>query len=343
MITFFNLVKKSDGSKKAISEILHKIINEDDWIEMTSKKDIQKISTFLCQMNHMNALKDLLLRCFKRPDKTPGDALFFFISINSNIDINSSVISELDNEYSFFKTYLCPYSLNKDLYSELLSKQFNVYFQKYNKTKEDLIDKLQFARSQRLEVEVKKTLEKLIEAFPEDPSFVEEKGRYFEKEAAKVIDKSSKAFANSKNMESLTPIYTPLYNAEDVYNVIKGEFSEQNFSYLLEIFLIAGEDEIAIKILNEHEKLRKTYFWDHVEILIYKKRFLEALAQIKEMTELKSNDDEFNYYYFTSVCLWSLNDKKTALETMKSIAKVRPQFRQTQIYLNLWQQHDEVA
>lgn len=343
MASLLSSLKKTNGSAEEILATVVTTISETNWIEITSKKEIQKISTFLCQINHMEALRALLVKCFKQTDKIPGDALFYFISKNSNINITQSVFAKLDQEYSFFKIYACPYHLAKELYADQIVKQRNIYLQRYNKTKEDLIDKLQFARTQRLEAEVKKTLEKLIEAFPEDPNFVKEKGLYFEKEAARVIEKNSKKISEKHKYSSNIPQYTPLFNAEEVYHVIMNEFKGENLVYLLEIFLMAGEDEIAIKIISQNNELKIKYFWNFIELLIVKQRYLEALAQIKEMKEIKRTEDEFNYYYFTAICLWYLNDKQTALDTMRSIAKVKPHFKQTQIYLNLWQHHDEVA
>jgi hypothetical protein len=343
MSSFLNMVKKTKGSSSEIQSLVDHLISDENWIEVTSKKDIQKIATFLCQINHMGGLKKLLLKCISQIDKIPGDALFYFITKNSDINIAKNIFEPLDQEYSFYKTYLCPFSLAKESHAEQIAKQYDLYYQKYSKTKEALIDKLQFARTQRLEVEVKKTLEKLIEAFPEDPSFVEEKGKYFEKEAARVIDKNIKAYSNKNKFNQQEENYTPLFNGEEIYNIIKNEFGEEQESYLLEIFLMSGEDEVAIKILNQNENLRKQYIWNYIELLINQKRFLESLAQIKEMTTLRNAEDEFNYYYFTAICLWALNDKQTALETMRSIAKIKPHFKQTQLYLNLWQHYDEVA
>lgn len=342
MASFISSVKKSSGSETDILHLVNSFTEDENWVEVTSKKEIQKVATFLCQMDHMAALKKLLVKCFKRIDKIPGDALFYFITKNSEIHIAQSVFSTLDFEYSFFKTYMCPFSLDTEMYAEQIAKQQSIYLQKFERTKADLLDKLQFARTQRLEVEVKKTLEKLIEAFPEDPSFIKEKGQYFEKEAAKVIDRGNITYSDKKKNQML-PNHTPLFNAEEVYEAIKGDFTEKNLSYLLEIFLVSGEDETAIKIMNENIILKKLYFWNFIELSIVKQRFLEALALIKEMNELKTTEDEFNYYYFTAICLWHLNDKQTALDTMRSIAKVKPHFKQTQIYLNLWQHHDEVA
>lgn len=343
MASILSSIKKTEGSAEDILNIVRQFLSDSEWIETTSKKEIQKVSTFLCQINHMDALKELLVQCFQRLDKMPGDALFYFISRNSDINIHESVFSKLDQEYSFFKTYANPYYISEEHYSEFIEKQKDIYQQKYNKTKEDLIDKLQFARTQRLEAEVKKTLEKLIEAFPEDPNFVKEKGHYFEKEAARVIDKSTRNLSEKKKQIANLPQHTPLFNAEEVYDVIKDNFTDENQVYLLEIFLMAGEEDIAIKIINQNNELQSTFFWNFIELLIVKQRYLEALAQIKEMKDLKTTDAEFNYYYFTAICLWSLNDKQTALDTMRSIAKVKPHFKQTQIYLNLWQHHDEVA
>ncbi len=343
MASFLSLVKKTSGSEAEILKVISELARDENWVEVTSRKELQQIATFLCQMQHTSALKILLLLCFKQLEKMPGDALFYFITANSKINIAQSFFSILDSEFAFFKTYLCPFNLAPEMYDEQVTKQYNVYLKKFNRTKEDLIDKLQFARTQRLEAEVKKTLEKLIEAFPQDPSFVKEKGQYFEKEAGNVIDKGMKAFADLKKQDLKAEHHTPLFNADEVYQAIKNDFNEENLNYLLEIFLVSGEDETAIQIMNEHIFLKKIYFWNFIELSVVKQRYLEALALIKDMKELKTTEDEFNYYYFTAICLWHLNDKQTALDTMRSIARVKPHFKQTQIYLNLWQHHDEVA
>ncbi len=345
MSSYFDAIKKSSRSESDIFDITFNLIQSSSWIELTSKKDISRISTFLCQVQNFEALKQLLLCCLKKPEKIPGDALLYFISHHSTLNLNNSVFMELHKHEPYFKNYLCPFAIRPEFYELSLKEQYNTYLKKYLKTKEELVDKLQFARSQRLEVEVKKTLEKLIEAFPDDPSFIEEKGKYFEKEAARVIDKSNRSLVNEKNKSNSydSQRRTPLFNAEEVLNAIQSYFNEDQKEYLMEVFLLAGEEDVVIQILDQQKILKEKYFWIYTELLISKRRYIEALSQVKESNKTETADDQFNYYYFSAICLWNLNDKANALEIIQSIAKVKPNFKQTIFFLNLWQRHSEVA
>ncbi len=346
MKSFFDAVKNSTGTSEDILNITQLLIRDTTWIEMSPKKEIARISTFLCQSKNFEALKLLLLCSLKKPEKIPGDALLYFTSMNSNLDIQNSVFMSLHKQDPIFKNYLCPYTLKPELYEHKIKEQYNTYYKKYLKTKEELVDKLQFARSQRLEVEVKKTLEKLIEAFPNDPSFIAEKSKYFEKEAARVIDKSNKSLEKLKSTSDnyhQAQNHIQSFNAEEVYNAINSFFDDKQTEYLMEIFMLASEDDTVVFILDQNESLKNKHFWTYVELLISKRRYIEALSQIKEANKTNSTDDEFNYYYFSAICLWNLNDKSTAIDIMKSISKVKPNFKQTLFYINIWQRHSDVA
>lgn len=346
MNSFFDAVKKSTGKSEDILNIIQILVRDETWITMSAKKEIARISVFLCQTKNFEALKLLLLCSLKKSEKIPGDALVYFMSMNSNLDIQNSVFITLHKQDPIFKNYLCPYALKPELYELKIKEQYNIYYKKYLKTKEELIDKLQFARSQRLEVEVKKTLEKLIEAFPNDPSFLEEKSKYFEKEAAKVIDKSHKSIQKKKPLvDDFFDLQNQiqLFNSEEVYNAIKDSFNENQVEHLMEVFMMASEDDTVVFILDRHPKLKDKHFWTYIQLLVAKRRYIEALSQVKEANKINTPDDEFNYYYFSAICLWNLNDKSTALEIMKSIAKVKPNFKQTLFYINLWQRHSDVA
>ena len=343
MRNFFKKIRNSNLSSQEIISALNESLSEKDWIEITSKKDIEKISTFLCQINNFEALKILLLECTNKIDKMPGDALLFFLISTIEFSSYSQTIKKLDHDYNIFKVYMNPYHLDKMSFEEELSEQIQIYTKKYERTKDDLLDKLQFARSQRLEAEVKKTLEKLIEAFPGDSGFIEEKASYFEKEAAQIISKSAKHYSK-KITNEYKPDFAPLlFNADEIYQTIKNEFKNEHIKYLLEIFLCANELEIVLKIFNENKVLLKNNFWLFVDTLVHKNLFLEALSLIKDNEEHLRTEDQFNHYYYMAICLWYLNDRQSAIETMKSIAASKPNFKQTLLYLNSWLNNEKVA
>lgn len=344
MNSFFQSIKKTSGHHNDVLQILLSLSRDKMWIELTSKKEIYKISVFLFQTKNFLALKELLLCCLKKPEKIPGDSLLYFLSFNPEIDVYNSVFMEFHNQKPIFKNYLCPYSLNPKVYDNRIKEQQQTYLKKYLKTKEDLIDKFQFAKSQRLEAEVKKTLEKLLEAFPNDPNLVDEKGIYIEKEAARVIEKSHKNLNKNSNQNLFDP-QTQSYRQDSVtiYNLIKDDFNENQQELLMEMFLLSSDEDIVVHIIDQNSKLKQKYFWTYIELLVEKRRFIEALSQIKDFTVIRSSEDQFHYYYFSAICLWNLQDKSSALNIMKSIAKVKPNFKQTFFYLNLWQRHSDVA
>lgn len=345
MKDFFYQVKKTDLSENAIFDILEKFIVQDQIIEQTPKKELAQITTFLWQIQHYKALQFFLKHAFKKPANLPGNALFHFVHFfkASNPTLDTQIFVDLNEELNMFKVYNTPFFVKGKVFEEAQNQQLEIFEKRYSEIKEDLIDKLEFARSQRLDKEAKKTLDKLLEAFPNDPRFVTEKQRLFEKEAANIIETHSK---RRKNNRSANPAFEQRKESTShLYQLFLDSFDDTNLHHLVEIFILAHENETVVEMFEKHPDLKIQHFWLYIEHLIKIERYLEALAELKNHQENSqaSSDSIFTFYYYHAICLWYLNDKKIATEIMKAIQKTKPYFRQTSFYLNLWQHHEKAG
>lgn len=345
MKDFFYQIKKTDLSEASIFDVLEKLVKEDSIIEQVPKKELAQISTFLWQIKHYRGLQFFLIHAFNKPGNIPGNALFHFVNYfkPSNPDIDTQVFIELNDYLNIFKTYNTPFHIHGKSFEEARNQQLEIFEKRYNEIKTDLVDKLEFARTQRLDKEAKKTLDKLLEAFPNDPRFVNEKQKLFEKEAAKIIETHSKRKKNRSSSPSILEFKKE--STSHIYQLFKDSFNENNINHLLDIFILAHENETVVEIFDQHPKLKTMHFWLYIDHLIKIERYLEALAELKKHQEgaESMSDSIFTFYYYHAICLWYLNDKKLAIEIMKAIQKTKPDFRQTSFYLNLWQHHEQVG
>ncbi|MCO5113802.1 MAG: hypothetical protein M9899_06475 [Bdellovibrionaceae bacterium] len=345
MKDFFYQIKKTDLSENAVFDVLQTMITEDSIIEQIPKKELAQISTFLWQVKHYRALKFFLVSCFNKPGNIPGNALFHFVHFfrHSNPEVNAQVFVDLNDYLNIVKTHNTPFTIHDKVFEEAKTQQLEIFERRYNEIKTDLVDKLEFARTQRLDKEAKKTLDKLLEAFPNDPRFVNEKQKLFEKEAARIIETHSKR----KKSRSATPSILEFKkeSTSPIYHLFKDSFNDENMIHLIEAFILAHENETVVEIFEQHPELKTQHFWLYIEHLIKIERYLEALAELRKHQETQGtmSDSIFTFYYYHAICLWYLNDKKHAIEIMKAIQKTKPDFRQTSFYLNLWQHHDQVG
>lgn len=345
MREFFDKVKETNLDAENIQTVLQQFVYEEKIIEQTSKKDLAQIAIFLWQTKNFSALQFFLEKAFNKVTNMPSEILFHFIHYfkHQNPEIDLNVFTELDEHLNVFKVYNCPYKIKGEVFEEKQTEQIEVFEKRYSEIKEDLVDKLEFARSQRLDKEAKKTLDKLLEAFPNDPRFVTEQKRMFEHEAAKVIESHSKPLNSRK---SSTIVLEPKKESTSpIYKLFLSSFKKENLIHLIELFILANENETVIEIFDAHPEIKKNNFWLYIEHLVKIERYLEALAELKKNQKdiRTSTEGVFTFYYYHAICLWYLNDKTTAFEIMKAIHKTRPYFRQTTFYINLWQHHEKVG
>lgn len=345
MKEFFYQIKKTDLSESAILNLLKKMIVDEKIIEQSPKKELAQISTFLWQIKHYKALQFFLENSFDKVSNMPGHTLFHFVQFfkKINSELNVQVFVELNDHIDLFKVYNTPFLVNGEAFEEPQNQQLEIFERRYNEIKEDLIDKLEFARTQRLDKEAKKTLDKLLEAFPNDPRFVTEKQMLFEKEAAKIIESHSKKQKSSRSRGVI--IEPKKESTSHLYQLFADSFTPENFIHLIEIFILAHENETVVEIFEDKPNLKTEHFWLYIEHLIKIERYLEALAELKKHQESLhvSTDSIFTFYYYHAICLWYLNDRKLAIEIMKAVQKTKPDFRQTNFYINLWQHYEKVG
>lgn len=165
----------------------------------------------------------------------------------------------------------------------------------------------------------------------------------YEHEAAKVIETHSRP--QHLNRRAAPPVEPKRESTSPLFKLFKDSFTKDNLIYLIELFILANENETVIEIFEANPEIKKNNFWLYIEHLIKIDRYLEALAELKKNeTHIRSSTESvFTFYYYHAICLWYLNDKTTAFEIMKAIQKTRPHFRQTTFYINLWQHHEKVG
>jgi tetratricopeptide (TPR) repeat protein len=78
--------------------------------------------------------------------------------------------------------------------------------------------------------------------------------------------------------------------------------------------------------------------WLRAELLVHARRFVEGLEHLKHLEVRYVDDPEtsFAVSYLKAQCLQELGQKDAALEILKSIVRVRPNYRSAHALIQEW-------
>ncbi len=207
--------------------------------------------------------------------------------------------------------------------------------------RQQLLEKLEFVRSQRIPTEEKKVLHQLGTLFPGDQKVQSEAQVHAEQWAREIINQRE-AFTDLDTAleDALPPMSTEVVSAKDhlfnqVMKYIK-KHPDQAFDYALMFESLEFYKE-AYEVLC-HAPSTKQADWLKLEILIKGRQFVSALEETNGL-ELKYAGDPnstFAVIYARAQALWGLGQKDTAIDLMKSIVNLRPSYRSARAILSSW-------
>ncbi|MGE4132463.1 MAG: tol-pal system YbgF family protein [Bdellovibrionales bacterium] len=206
--------------------------------------------------------------------------------------------------------------------------------------KETMLEKFQFLHNQRLTEQAGRVLRRMLDLFPEDNSLKKMKADFDEQWARDVLSNHIATLSNEKIERAVQE---------------KSSSDEE----MLASFLAAGEKiamehrefaaDLAVGFLFMQDYMRSLEIlpwasptvaneWLRTELLVLARRFVEALDLLNQMEVRYANDPEtaFAVSYMRAMCFRELGQKDAALEIMRSIARVRPNYRSAQALIQDW-------
>lgn len=234
------------------------------------------------------------------------------------------------------------YSLDK-YWKKIRNYRKDLIEQKNNqrqKLKSELMQEYQFAKTQRLLNKQKDLLEQLNRNFPDDYDIQREVSEINLERAKRVIEKKELSSRSTRDF-ALKHFNIISDEEKDIVADIKKQFNSISNqkpkdleNYILFMLMIEENKSVLELVTKNYEKLSP---WFALDVLLQSNQFLEVINFCEQLRE-KTQDPEtiFTLKYNKALALWNLKKKDAAIEIMKELVSVRPDFRSSSNLLIEW-------
>lgn len=209
-----------------------------------------------------------------------------------------------------------------------------------NEFKENMREKFDFLKNQRMTEQAGRLLRRMIELYPEDLELAKLKEDFDEQWAREVLASHVAQLSDHKLERTLT---APSSADEEMLRMFLAEgeklcVENRNIAADLAMaFWFMDEANRAIEILAWAPP-NPSHDWLRAELLMGAGRYLEALDWVGQLEVKYINDPEstFAVSYLRAQCLHHLGQHSSALEIMQSIVRVRSNYRSAHSFILDW-------
>ena len=207
---------------------------------------------------------------------------------------------------------------------------------------EQLLEKLAFYQNQRMVQEEKRLIDRLKHLYPQDSRVVFAEREFTERWARHVIAKASldtfdSAAANVSSSAALDADQWPLANLllDEAVRLTK-EKPERGLDLTMLFWFLELYPQALIVLEIGSESPGSSWF--RIEILLELRRFVDALDELKNLETKFAQDSEtpFAIIYLRAQALYGLGQEAQALELMRSLVNVRPEYRSARSFISKW-------
>ncbi len=270
---------------------------------------------------------------------------FVEILLRQNIDIPNKVIEAIREgcEKTKSQENLC---LNKKWLSvddSLEPTRQKLWESKKNnqeKTRQIMIQKIHFFRTQRLLSDEKKAFAKFKEMFPNDDTLNSLYEEFKERQARSVVNRRNEEnkFRKLKETDSQPISLEEKKIVDVVYNYceVLTDLSSSDLHNLSIMFTNFEQYSYALNILNRINRPQIEDLLLKLELLMLSENYFEVLTHIEEIEKDYYENVEINFglVYSKAQAYNFLNQKAKAANLLRSIVKLRPNYRSAQSLLN---------
>lgn len=204
--------------------------------------------------------------------------------------------------------------------------------------RENMVEKFHFLKNQRMIEQAGRVLQRLLFLFPEDPTYRELKEAFDEDWAREVI-------ANRyKEPESETPAPFAFSPEEDRVLQDFLQTADQNYALKFEsaidfavLFYFLEAWGYSLEFAQKAGPTTSA-LWLVAELLMKLRRYVDALEHLHRIENALSADPEttFGVAYLRAQALHALGQSATAVEILRNIVQVRPDYRSAQQLIAEW-------
>lgn len=309
-------------------------------------REVQAIAQFCLQAGAYDQLLKTMIKKLRSRNYIPLYALGELFKISKG-QLNKEQALSLLHASNYFKISQDIVQTNAfDSYLPEITKMRQKYQaqqkDQLKKKKQSLINKLELMKAQRLVLEEEHVLNELFLIFPRDTTVQKAQKEHKEKWAREVIGHHGQRRETKDFLQNLKQKLTPEQESarNDLFSqAISKAKSEPVQAYDLALMFSFMEfHEQAFELL-QYAPDSKSKDWLQLEELVKARQFLSALEMAERLEIEYANQPEttFSIIYARARCLWNLGRKSTAIELMRSIVKLRPNYRSARALLSAWE------
>lgn len=221
--------------------------------------------------------------------------------------------------------------------TDIKFQQLQRRIQTKERHRQTLLDQIRvFHQTRNYNIE-KQSIQKFIKFFPNDKLGKEMLNRYHLEDLQRFFQR----YQNEKQKESQTtgPLFTTAeeQKLQEYFEHVITQPSS-SFQSAVYFFIFVEDYAHALDLILKCSSSRSTD-WLQLDLLILNRKFATALAYIHEELEPTYRAEPTFYsakIYYVSQCFWGLGEHRKALELMKHLAEVHPDYRLAASFVKEW-------
>ncbi len=209
----------------------------------------------------------------------------------------------------------------------------------YENKKMSLMKELNFAKNQGLQEKKSHALDQLQRFFPGDKvvedAFLSDKEQKARKIYNRIVTKKEKKVTPKQRSTT-----QPFEHFEHFLPTIKKHL-KKNPDYVYDFCLMFLQMDLPLDGLRVVDLMRRksaTLLWYELQLCLEAQQFARALSTIEDLQKNKiTSDQSFSLLYYQAMALYGLGNKPLAIQIVKNILKIRPQFKSANSLLLEWE------
>ncbi len=333
-------INKSLKSKEEVSKIGLRLATEA--IEgKHDKESLVSLSYFLLQTNQIDLIGKLSIGTLKYQKFLAVTPLLIALRQTKKFDESEALpffITAAEETQQTEQLIQVTNIKSKDLVN-LREQVIKKLHEKYNHRKFELLEKINFFKSEKLFDQEKITLQQLEQEFPNHLGIDSLISDCQNRSAAYVLNQQNfkKPWGDFERPLPLTSEEDKLLSLfEKELNLLCKKKPQSSYNFAL-LFYFLGDLDRSLKMLT-HAPDSSSTEWLKLEIMIENRHFVSALELASILESKYAHDPETNFacVYAKARCHWGLNKVNSAINLISNLVLVRADYRSAQTLLSKW-------
>ncbi len=315
-------------------------------IENLSYSDKRRLIVFLFNMGSYESIFDFSIKSLKKKEPLFWGVLceiLFLQNIKTSLLIQKNILKGAYKEKKLSFLALSPKATSwGKLFEKNRKRKFEILHKLYEKRQKKIQDRIRYFKDSGMPEQTMKIIEDELRSDPENKSLKEERIKIKEMIAEDIFDQFKYEYVEKSQIKrkkiSKKERKISQFLREEGRRIL--EASPEVHNDLAFFFYFIEDHDAVISVLKKVKNRNLSSDWLHLETLILFEKYLDALEKIKEIEErysLEKTSIFFASYYTKALCYWGLKEKERAVETLKKLIEIKPNYRSAHALLNKWE------